>query len=95
MREERKGYGYSCLKGIEYLQNKANDNDIIVFLDGDYSDYPEEILILIQPIIQSNCDLVIGSRVLGRREPGSLLFQQRAGNWLATKLIKLFYKTFD
>lgn len=91
LREDRKGYGYSCLKGIEYLQYKANDNDIIIFLDGDYSDYPEEILILIQPIIQSNCDLVIGSRVLGRREPGSLLFQQRAGNWLATKLIKLFY----
>lgn len=91
LRENRKGYGYSCLKGMEYLQNKANPEDIIVFLDGDYSDYPEEISILIQPITQSNCDLVIGSRVLGRREPGSLLFQQRAGNWLATKLIKLFY----
>lgn len=91
LRENRKGYGYSCLKGIEYLQTKANLNDIIVFLDGDYSDFPEEISMLIAPILESDFDLVIGSRALGVREPGSMLFQQIAGNWLATALIKLFY----
>jgi glycosyltransferase involved in cell wall biosynthesis len=92
LRENRKGYGYSCLKGMEYVLTKAKNDDIIVFLDGDYSDFPGEISLLIEPIIYSNYDLVIGSRVLGEREPGSLLFQQRAGNWLATQLIKLFYK---
>jgi glycosyltransferase involved in cell wall biosynthesis len=91
LRENRKGYGYSCLKGIEYLQTKANLNDIIVFLDGDYSDFPEEISMLIDPILESDVDMVIGSRALGVREPGSMLFQQIAGNWLATALIKLFY----
>lgn len=92
LRENRKGYGYSCLKGIEHLQSKANPEDIIVFLDGDYSDFPAEISILIAPILNSGYDMVIGSRVLGLREPGSMLFQQIAGNWLATQLIKLFYK---
>lgn len=91
LREDRKGYGYSCLKGMDYVQKKAKPHDIIVFLDGDYSDFPGEIEQLIEPILNSNYDLVIGSRVLGHREAGSLLFQQRAGNWLATKLIKLFY----
>jgi|UniRef100_UPI004049B818 glycosyltransferase involved in cell wall biosynthesis len=91
LRENRKGYGYSCLKGIDYLQTKANPNDIIVFLDGDYSDFPDQISMLITPILESNFDMVIGSRALGVREPGSMLFQQIAGNWLATALIKLFY----
>lgn len=89
--ERRKGYGYSCLKGIEYISSKAKQNDIIVFIDGDYSDFPEEISLLIFPIINSGADLVIGSRVLGKRQPGSLLFQQLAGNWLATRLIRLFF----
>lgn len=92
LRENRKGYGYSCLKGIDYLQTKANANDIIVFLDGDYSDFPDQINKLIAPILESDFDMVIGSRALGVREPGSMLFQQIAGNWLATALIKLFYK---
>ncbi len=91
LREPRKGYGYSCLKGIDYLQTKVNPNDIIVFLDGDYSDFPDEISMLIAPILESDVDMVIGSRALGVREPGSMLFQQIAGNWLATALIKLFY----
>ena len=91
LRENRKGYGYSCLKGIDYLQTKANANDIIVFLDGDYSDFPDQINKLIAPILESDFDMVIGSRALGVREPGSMLFQQIAGNWLATALIKLFY----
>lgn len=91
LRENRKGYGYSCLKGINYIKEKADKKDVIVFLDGDYSDYPGEIEFLISPIISSEVDLVIGSRVLGQRQKGSMLFQQIAGNWLATTLIKLFY----
>jgi glycosyltransferase involved in cell wall biosynthesis len=91
LRENRKGYGYSCLKGMDHIKKKANKNDIIVFLDGDYSDFPGEIEMLISPIISSGYDMVIGSRVLGERQKGSMLFQQIAGNWLATKLIKLFF----
>jgi glycosyltransferase involved in cell wall biosynthesis len=91
LRENRKGYGYSCLKGINYIKEKADKKDVIVFLDGDYSDYPGEIELLVSPIISSEVDLVIGSRVLGQRQKGSMLFQQIAGNWLATTLIKLFY----
>lgn len=89
--ENRKGYGYSCLMGIEYLNSKAKPDDIVVFLDGDYSDFPEEISQLIKPVLYSGFDMVIGSRVLGKRQAGSLLFQQIAGNWLATTLIKLFF----
>jgi glycosyltransferase involved in cell wall biosynthesis len=87
--ENRKGYGWACLKGMDYL--KDTSIDIIVFLDGDFSDYPEEIAQLIRPILEQNMDMVIGSRVLGKREKGSLLPQHRFGNWLATKLIRLFY----
>ena len=90
--EHRKGYGYACLKGIEYLKFPAADDDIIVFLDGDYSDFPQEMELLIKPVIENKSDLVIGSRVLGKRESGAMLPQQIFGNWLATKLIKLFYK---
>lgn len=91
LREDRKGYGYSCLKGMNYLESIADTNDIIVFLDGDYSDFPDEIPMLIAPIMEYDYQMVIGSRVSGERQAGSLLFQQIAGNWLATKLIKLFF----
>ena len=91
--ENRKGYGYACLKGIDYLKAKANQNDIVVFIDGDYSDFPEEIGLVIDPILNSNAELVIGSRALGQRQPGAMLAQQIFGNWLATRLIKLFYNT--
>lgn len=90
--ETKKGYGNSCLKGIEYLRSKAGPASIIVFLDGDYSDFPEELKQIIEPILNSDIVMVIGSRVLGKRQPGSMLFQQIAGNWLATRLIKLFFK---
>jgi hypothetical protein len=76
---------------MDYISKKVKKNDIIVFLDGDYSDFPAEIELLISPIISSGFDMVIGSRVLGERQKGSMLFQQIAGNWLATTLIKLFY----
>lgn len=89
LNEPRKGYGWACLKGIK--KSKSLNTDIVVFLDGDYSDYPEEIPDVLQPILKNDMDLVIGSRVLGKREKGSLTPQQIFGNWLATKLIRLFY----
>lgn len=88
--EPRRGYGWACLKGIE--KSKELKTEIVVFMDGDYSDYPEEITNVLAPILKSNHDMVIGSRVLGKREKGSLTPQQVFGNWLATKLIRLFYR---
>lgn len=87
--EMRKGYGWACLKGIDFL--RTDPPEILVFMDGDFSDYPEEIPKVIEPILKQNMDIVIGSRVLGKREKGSLTPQQVFGNWLATKLIRLFY----
>jgi glycosyltransferase involved in cell wall biosynthesis len=86
------GYGNACLAGINYLKNRAQKQDIIVFIDGDYSDYPEQIPDLIAPIINLQADLVIGSRALGQKEKGSMTLPQEFGNWLATWLIALFYK---
>ncbi|HEX7367290.1 MAG TPA: glycosyltransferase family 2 protein [Pelobium sp.] len=88
----KSGYGNACLKGIEYLKAKAQQQDIIVFLDGDYSDYPEEIPKIIVPILSNKADLVIGSRALGSKERGSMTLPQEFGNWLATHLIYWFYK---
>ena len=88
--ETRKGYGWACLKGIAECERL--NTEIIVFLDGDYSDYPEEIKYVVAPILENDRDLVIGSRVLGKREKGSLTPQQVFGNWLATKLIRVFYR---
>tara|TARA_R100000935_G_scaffold51959_1_gene78852 strand:- start:4 stop:696 length:693 start_codon:yes stop_codon:yes gene_type:complete len=89
--EANKGYGYACLKGMKYISEKTLKPDIIVFLDGDYSDYPAELTQIIQPIISEDIDLVIGSRVKRWREKGSMTFPQRFGNWLATSLMKLFF----
>lgn len=87
------GYGSACLKGIEHIQGKpvSEQPDVVVFLDGDYSDHPEELPKLLQPIIEKDVDLVIGSRALGRMESGAMMPQQVFGNWLATNLIRLFY----
>lgn len=90
--EPRQGYGFACLKGIEYVRSNTNQiPDIIVFIDADYSDYPEELPELVRPIVEQNVDLVIGSRALGNREKGSMTFPQIFGNWLATNLLRLFY----
>ncbi len=86
------GYGNACLKGIEYLKNKAKPKDIIVFIDGDYSDYPEELMKIVEPILNNKANLVIGSRALGIKEKGAMTMPQIFGNWLATHLISLFYK---
>ncbi|MGB5237776.1 MAG: glycosyltransferase family 2 protein [Flavobacteriaceae bacterium] len=90
--EERKGYGYACLCGINYVGKQSKRPDIIVFIDGDYSDYPEELTKLIRPIVEENVDLVIGARVKELREPGSMTPQQLFGNKLATYLMKLLFR---
>ena len=87
VREERRGYGRACLAGIAALGNP----DIVVFLDGDFSDYPEEMPALIAPLVESSADLVIGSRTLGKRQRGAILPQARLGNVLATRLIRRFF----
>ena len=89
--ETRKGYGYACLKGMEYVANQSTKPDIIVFLDGDFSDYPEELTKIVAPIIDNNIDFVVGARVKELREKNSMTPQQVFGNWLATTLMKLFF----
>ncbi|MEL6299957.1 MAG: glycosyltransferase family 2 protein [Pseudomonadota bacterium] len=85
--EPQRGYGAACLAGIA----AADDADVIVFLDGDYSDRPGEMVRLVAPILEDRADMVIGSRVLGTREHGALTPQQVFGNWLATRLIRSFW----
>jgi len=89
--EGRKGYGQACLAGINHIKNSSYTPDIIVFLDGDYSDYPGEMKNLVSPVTEDGYDLVIGSRTVGERQKGALLPQALMGNYVATRLIKLFY----
>ncbi|MDX5483330.1 MAG: glycosyltransferase family 2 protein [Hymenobacteraceae bacterium] len=93
LHEPRPGYGNACLKGIAHAAAKpaANRPDIIVFLDGDYSDYPEEMPRVVQPVIAGKADMVIGSRALGNRARGAMMPQQIFGNWLATTLLRWLY----
>jgi glycosyltransferase involved in cell wall biosynthesis len=91
--ELRSGYGYACLKGLEYVAAKNEPTDIIVFLDGDYSDYPEELDAVVKPILLDDVDFVIGARVKALRAKGSMTPQQVFGNWLATFLMKIMYKS--
>jgi glycosyltransferase involved in cell wall biosynthesis len=83
-----RGYGSACLAGIRYLAGLDEPPLIVVFLDADYSDHPDELPQLVAPLIAGQADLVVGSRSLGQREPGALLPQARFGNWLATSLIR-------
>ena len=89
--EPNKGYGFACLKGIEYIQNSNQKTDIIVFIDGDYSDYPQQMSEIIAPILNQNIDFVLGSRKKNLSAKGAMLPQQRFGNWLATNLMRLFF----
>lgn len=84
--EPRRGYGAACWTGIQAIR----DTDVLVFLDGDFSDHPEELPRVVEPILSGHADLVIGSRTLGRHEAGALLPQARWGNLLAVTLIRLF-----
>ena len=89
--ENRKGYGYACLKGMDYIAKKEKTPEVVVFLDGDYSDYPEQLTTLVNPILIDNLDFVIGARSKELRESGSMTPQQVFGNWLATFLMKLLF----
>ncbi|MCF8465506.1 MAG: glycosyltransferase family 2 protein [Flavobacteriales bacterium] len=85
------GYGNACLKAMEFIAKQEVKPDIVVFLDGDHSDYPEQLPEVVKPILDNQAEMVIGSRALGKSESGSLTPQQVFGNWLATRLLKLFY----
>ncbi len=89
--ENQKGYGYACLKGMEYIAKQETKPNIIVFLDGDYSDYPEELTKIVAPILKDDIDFVIGARIKRLREQGSMTPQQVFGNWLATYLMKIMF----
>ena len=90
--ENKKGYGYACLKGMEYINAQSKKPDIIVFIDGDYSDYPEELDKIVAPILEKDIDFVVGARKKSLREPGSMTPQQVFGNQLATFLMRLFFR---
>lgn len=91
LHEPNMGYGYACLRGINYLSQTSKRPEIIVFMDGDYSDYPEELPKVVAPILTEQMDLVIGARDKSLREPGSMTPQQVFGNWLATSLMRVIY----
>ncbi|WP_072376465.1 glycosyltransferase family 2 protein [Hyphomicrobium sp. NDB2Meth4] len=85
--ELERGYGAACQRGLQALEAA----DVVVFVDGDYSDDPRQMSLLVDPILSGTADLVIGSRVMGRVERGALLPQQRFGNWLACRLMRYFF----
>jgi len=88
--EPRRGYGAACLRALASLRDQPPD--IVVFLDGDYSDYPAELPALVAPIVRGEVHLVIGSRTTGRRESGSLTPQQRVGNAIACGALRILYR---
>jgi glycosyltransferase involved in cell wall biosynthesis len=90
LNERFQGYGASCLNAINFLKDK--NYDVILFLDGDYSDFPEEAHLIIDPILNDDYDFVLGSRVLGKREKGSLPVQSIIGSKVAGFLINIFWK---
>jgi len=91
--EKNKGYGNACLKGLQYISQAKEKPDIVVFLDGDYSDYPSELTKIVAPILEDDIDFVVGARIKELREAGSMTFPQRFGNELATKLMMLFFNS--
>ena len=93
--EPKSGYGNACLKGMAYIASLdvVKQPDIIVFLDGDYSDYPSELTRIVAPILENNIDFVVGARVKELMENGSMTLPQRFGNGLATKLMKFFFNS--
>lgn len=89
--EPKPGYGSACLAGMRHIAKEGIPPEIVVFIDGDYSDYPEQMVELVNKIVEGY-DLVIGSRALGDLQRGSMTPAQLFGNWLATNLIRLIYK---
>lgn len=91
VKESEKGYGAACLRAIHHATQMEEAPEIFVFLDGDHSDFPAQLPEVVAPILAGEAEVVIGSRVLGHRDRGSLTAQQRFGNALATWLIRLLY----
>ena len=91
LREDRQGYGWACLRGIDYARTKTPD--VVVFLDGDYSDHPDEMDRLLAPIRRDEADFVVGSRMTGEREPGAMLPQALVGNRVACTLMRWLWGT--
>lgn len=89
--EFRRGYGAACLKAMAYVAELPTKPDVIVFLDGDHSDFPAQMVDLLEPIQNDEADFVLGSRALGNRERGSMTLPQRFGNGLSTLLLKWIY----
>lgn len=89
LREARKGYGWACLRGIEYV--RSLQPDVVVFLDGDYSDHPNEMPRLVEPILLGEADFVVGSRILGEHEPGAMLPQALVGNRVACAAMRAIW----
>lgn len=89
VREPRRGYGSACLRGIQ--EYEADPPDILVFLDGDYSDFPEDLPTLVRPIEEGRAELVVGSRILGGAPRDAMVPQARFGNWLASRLLRTLY----
>jgi len=89
LKEARRGYGWACLRGISYAAETRSD--IVVFLDGDYSDHPNELPSLVQPILDDEADFVVGSRILGFRQPGAMLPQALVGNRIACFLMRALW----
>lgn len=92
--ESRRGYGAACLCGIDYLKKMPTDKQpqIVVFIDADLSDNPAELPLLIQPILDQNYDIVIGSRILGKCQKGAMTLPQQVGNRLTAFLLRALYK---
>lgn len=91
--EPGKGYGNACLAGMRYLEQlpASEQPEIVVFIDGDFSDFPEELPKVVNPILTDKMDMVIGSRMLGGMEQNAMTVPQRFGNWLAPALIRLIW----
>lgn len=92
LKENQQGYGAACLRGMRYIAEKSVHPDVVVFLDADYSDHPEEMEKLLAPIREGKVDFVLGSRVKKLREKGAMFPQQVFGNWLATRLMRITHR---
>ena len=91
--EEKKGYGNACLKAISYLRNLKDKPEIVVFIDGDYSDDPKQMKKIVDPIFYEGYDLVLGARTKSLREKNSMTAHQIFGNWLACFLMRIFFNS--
>ena len=87
--EPRRGYGSACLAGLQFIRQLETPPKVVVFLDADYSDHPEELPLLVEPLFAGECDMVLGSRLLGNREPGAMPPQSVWGNRLACFLMRM------